>query len=173
MEQELLNGPKICNPIKNCKPKAKAGFYAIWLKQGSKLSPRFNEELSKRETHLLYIGRAKDSLLTRLLKQELQHKNPATFFRSLGAVLGYRPMKGSLIGKRNQNNYKFSKHDTNAIILWIDGNLEVNFIESEMINSFEETLIAKYSPILNWTHSQNKFEPLKTSKDECRLIARN
>lgn len=173
LEQALINGKRICNPIQNCKPRQQAGYYSIWLKEGKKLPSEFDNELKRRGTRLLYLGRAKDSLFTRLLEQELQHKNPATFFRSIGAVLGYRPTKSSLVGKKNQNNYKFSVQDTKAIISWIDENLEVMFVESEMISSFEETMIAKYSPILNWSHSQMKFLPLKILKDECRLIARN
>ena len=32
----------------------------------------------------------------RMLKQELRSKGHGTFFRSIGAVLGFRPDKGSL-----------------------------------------------------------------------------
>lgn len=172
IEEELLFGRRHVNPIATCNPNPNAGYYAIWLTKGSLLPQPFMDELQKRNTQLLYIGLASKSLLKRLLHQELQHKNPATFFRSIGAVLGFRPAKGSLAGKRNQNNYKFTKNDTDYITKWIDKNLEVSFVECDLIDCLEESLIAKYSPILNWTHSKDKFEPLRKCKDECRLIAR-
>ncbi len=44
-----------------------------------------------------------------MLGNELRARGHGTFFRSLGAVLGYLPPKGSLKGKSNQNNYTFQK----------------------------------------------------------------
>ena len=38
-------------------------------------------------------------------------------------MLGYSPMKGHLIGKANQDNFKFSKEDTNKIIIWLKENV--------------------------------------------------
>lgn len=64
------------------------------------------------------------------LGQELNHKKPGTFFRSIGCVLGYLPIKGHLKGKANQNNYKFSQDDTLEIINWLKDNIELSIVES-------------------------------------------
>jgi len=134
----------------------------------------FYKELLKRNTTLIYIGIATKSLSTRLYQQELQHQNPATFFRSLGAVLGYRPEPGSLYGKTNQNNYTFSSENTRRIIEWIDGNLEISFHYCPINSrSFESTLIKKYKPIFNLKHNPESFLLLKELRSDCRQIAKN
>ena len=75
--------------------------------------------------------------------QELFAKGHGTFFRSLGALLGHRPEKGSLVGKKNQKNYRFPKRDEQKIAKWIIDNLAVNWIElEEDVHPF----IEKYSP---------------------------
>ena len=49
------------------------------------------------------------------------------FLEVSGAVLGFLPPFGSLIGKNNQNNYKFSDEDKMKIIDWINSNLVVSW----------------------------------------------
>ena len=37
-------------------------------------------------------------------------------------------MKGHLIDKANQNNFKFSKEDTDKIISWLKENVEISIV---------------------------------------------
>ncbi len=175
LEKTLIKGKRILQPITNGNViESKEGYYSIWITNTKKLPPAFHNELVRKKTNLLYIGIASGSLLKRLYLQELQHRNPATFFRSIGAVLGYRPEPGSLAGKKNQNNYKFNIENTKAIVEWINHNLEIAFHYCPTTDStIEITLIKKYGPLLNWTHNPEPFMPLKKLKDECRAIARN
>jgi hypothetical protein len=83
------------------------GLYCIRLKKGAKLPEPFGSTLAKRGHNILYIGIATASLNHRFWGQELHAKGHGTFFRSMGAVLGYRPEKGLLIEKKNQRNYTF------------------------------------------------------------------
>lgn len=102
LEKALIKGKRILQPITNGNTiESKEGYYSIWITNTKKLPTVFHNELVRRKTNLLYIGIASGSLLKRLYLQELQHRNPATFFRSIGAVLGYRPEPGSLAGKKN------------------------------------------------------------------------
>ena len=83
------------------------GVYAIRLAAGSTLPEPFGRILHQRGDRLIYIGKGeKQTLLVRLLGDELRAKGNGTFFRSLGAVLGYRPPQGSLAGR--QQNYRFA-----------------------------------------------------------------
>ena len=86
------------------------GLYCLRIAQPKNLPVKFLDVLETRDHNIIYIGIASKSLKKRL-NQELRAKGHGTFFRSLGAVLGYTPEKGSLVGKRNQNNYRFSKED--------------------------------------------------------------
>jgi len=174
VEEAIINGVRFSKPVSNgISIEKKEGYYSIWISNSKALPEPFNQELIKRKTTLLYIGIASSSLYKRLYQQELQHKNAATFFRSIGAVLGYTPEQGTLCGKRNQNNYKFKQKDTNAIIEWININLEVSFHYCPTNDeSLEKMLIAKHKPLLNWTHNPEPFLPLKQVKDNCRAIAR-
>src|SRR4051794_32840843 len=94
------------------------GFYSIFVDTPESLPAPFDEYLRRKATQLIYIGVASRSLFERLVQQDLRHCHPSSFFRGIGAVLGYRPPIGSLVGLRNQNNYKFSKDDTDAIVTW-------------------------------------------------------
>lgn len=85
----------------------------------------------------------------------------------MGAVLGYKPPKGSLIEKRNKKNYKFSKTDELKIIGWINENLMVNWVESAGdLDSLETSLIVKYLPLLNLSKIQLRFK-------FCRICEKN
>lgn len=150
------------------------GFYCIKLSDNSSLPERYQKILKDREHRLLYIGKAEGQLLKeRFLNQELRAIGHGTFFRSIGAVLGYKPPVGSLREKANKNNYKFSKSDGKKIIEWINSNLEVNWFGYEgPFDDIEEPIIRKYKPLLNDTHNPLRLKELREDKDECRRIAR-
>lgn len=148
------------------------GLYAIRIKDISMLPHPYKDELQNRGHNILYIGKATKSLRDRLWCQELNHKSPATFFRSIGAILGYRPIKGSMYGK-NTRNYKFSKEDTSKIRLWMTDNLLINTrILRDNIEDVESALIREYKPIINISKNPYKMEILSELRDECVRIAK-
>lgn len=143
------------------------GLYAIRIKDISALPHPFSDELQKRGHNLLYIGKASKSLRKRLWHQELNHKNSATFFRSIGAILGFRPGKGTLYGK-DTRNYKFSEEDTNKIIRWINDNLLVNILPlQDNIEDTESALIKEHRPIINISKNPYRMSIMSELRDEC------
>lgn len=93
------------------------GVYAIRLATIAELPQPFQSLLDQRDTRLVYIGQAeKQTLLKRLLGNELRARGNGTFIRSIGAVLGYRPPFGSLAGRTRVQNYRFSPVDRIAIV---------------------------------------------------------
>lgn len=148
----------------------KLGMYCIRLKEGCRLPSKFQAILDSRTHNILYIGIATKNLKIRLLNQELRHKGHGTFFRGIGAVLGFLPPKGSLRNKRNQNNYIFSPSDTIQIINWINENLEVNWLVSDVdLKSIEKSLIKNISPLLNIQSNPKKLKALVDAKVQCKL----
>jgi len=149
------------------------GLYCLRIKDPNQLKASFRKELEAREHNIVYIGIASISLETRL-KQELWANGHGTFFRSIGAVLGYTPEPGSLIDKKNKNNYTFSKTDEGKIIKWIEANLLINWDCVKPIpDEFEASLIVAHEPLLNWTHNPKKLTELERLKAHCRAVARN
>ena len=149
----------------------KKGFYCIRLKENSKLPNRYQSIFEKREYKFIYIGKAEKTLGQRL-EQELEHKSPGTFFRSIGCVLGYSPIKGHLIGKANQDNFRFSKEDTNKIISWLKENVEISIVEYEgNFDLTEGELISKYAPLLNIDKNLLKLQELIDDRKRCKNIA--
>ncbi|MFT5283852.1 MAG: hypothetical protein ACI8TQ_000002 [Planctomycetota bacterium] len=152
------------------------GYYSIWAIIDSSLPPSFRGRVidcSGAKYSLLYIGIATKSLRTRLGNQELQHKSPATFFRSIGAILGYSPISGSLPVKSKSSNYKFSASDTTQIVNWIQLNLRIAWIgEIEPKGSIEVDLIRKHAPPLNIKHNPKPVSALRNLRAKCRSIAR-
>jgi hypothetical protein len=149
------------------------GYYAIFIDDGGALPGPYGELLLQRATHLIYVGIATVSLYARLVEQDLQHRQPSTFFRGIGSILGYRPPPGSLVGKANQNNYRFSATDTAAIIEWINGHLSVNWVEADpALETTEASLIRTYQPLLNTKYNPDAVPQLAALRDECRRIAR-
>jgi len=117
---------------------------------------------------ILYIGIATKSLKQRL-NQELRAKGHGTFFRSLGAILGYKPRENSLDKKKKDYNYKFSEDDDKKkIIKWIDEHLSVNWIEKseDELKVFETKLIKKRKPLINIKN--NNSECLKEIKKDIK-----
>lgn len=142
------------------------GLYCIKLKDGAK----FPKDYGKiREDGIIYIGKASQSLKDRLWEEELNHQRPATFFRSIGAMLGFLPPKGSLIGKKNTRNYKFSIEDTEKIKSWMKESLLVKFISlpQARLEALETALIEKLTPLVNIKHNPNASEELKKARKKC------
>jgi len=169
----LLSGPSCTAAEAPVRVPGRPGYYAIFVDEARHLPIPYVDELQRRATTLIYIGIATVSLRERLVEQDLRHRRPSTFFRGIGPILGYRPPAGSLIGKGNQNNYKFSAADTAAIVKWIDAHLSVNWAEAEpALEATESSLIRASRPILNTAHNPDPFGELTTLRDECRRIAR-
>lgn len=148
------------------------GIYCIKIRSAELLPAEFSVVLKERQHLYLYVGIATKSLKVRFLEQELRARGHGTFFRSLGAVLGYRPEKGSLKDKKNKNNYTFSPKDEGQIIKWINANLLVNWIEYKGdIKANETKLIEEISSLLNIDKNPLALKKLKDLRNECREIA--
>ena len=147
------------------------GLYCIKLRKGVRLPAKFGKV---RENGVIYIGQASTSLNRRFWKQELNHHGAATFFRSIGAMLGYLPPKGSLAGKSTRN-YRFSSEDTEAIRNWIRQSLLVNFVvvEPSSIDDIEEALIRKYCPLVNIAKNPAASAELSAARDNCVAYAKS
>lgn len=173
IEKDLIINGKFCsiNDL-NQDILNSTGFYCIRLKEDSKLPDRYQRILDKRKNRFIYIGKAEGQTLRERLAQELELKSPGTFFRSIGCVLKYFPIKGHLKGKSNQNNFKFSTDDKSEIIEWLRDNVELSIAKYTGDFDIESELIGKYYPLLNDTHNPMKLQELKNDKDKCRKIAR-
>ncbi len=149
-----------------------SGIYCIRISDINKLPKPFNTFLADRQHNIIYIGIATESLNKRFLNQELRANGHGTFFRSIGAVLGHRPPKGSLTTKANKRNYKFSPTDEQKIIKWINNNLQVNWIEfSGDFEILEIELITKYRPLINLAKNPLALQLLSDLRKECVQIA--
>ena len=122
------------------------------------------EAMTRRVPPLLYIGKADVILYTRVWEEECQHKRPGTFFRSVGAMLGYRSPRG---GK----NYQFAPQDKERVVKWIRDHLLVTWdctpVEGSHATS-EKVLIGHFMPLLNIQHSPRKFRELEDLRAICR-----
>lgn len=145
------------------------GLYAIFVDDTTALPAPFDDLLASRSSALIYLGKAGDSLRKRLGEEELRHKRAATFFRSLGAVLGYQPPPGSLSGAKNQRNYRFSADDTAAITAWIDAHLRVRWLAlpKAETESYEPQLIAALRPLLNLKGNPSALPELRAVREAC------
>lgn len=148
------------------------GIYAIRVHDKSALPEPFRSISEGRGHDLLYLGIARKSLRRRFLGQELRARGHGTFFRSLGAILGYRPLAGSLIGKRNPRNYTFPAAHNGEIIEWINENLLVNWVEYSGAHAMEESiLISEQLPLLNLKGNPAALAELSLLRAECIRIA--
>lgn len=148
------------------------GLYAIRVRDRDSLPEPFRSHSELRGHDLLYVGIARQSLSLRFLGQELRARGHGTFFRSLGALLGYRPVAGSLICKVNTRNYAFASEDNRAIIGWINANLLVNWVEFSGAHMVEESaLIRKHLPLLNLQDNPAALPELSALRNECVRIA--
>ena len=149
------------------------GLYCLRIDTATNLPKPFSTYLSERDHNILYIGIASTSLRQRL-RQELFAEGHGTFFRSLGAVLGYRPPVGSLANKKNKSNYTFSPADEKSIIQWINAHLLVNWGKFEgNLDSMETSLIKEYLPLLNTSKNPVNLKELAELREHCRNIANN
>lgn len=149
-----------------------SGVYAVGLRSGAALPEPFESVLKARPSRLIYIGEA-TSLKRRMLGNELRGRGHGTFFRSIGAVLGYRPQASSLATKRNKRNYTFTQPDVASIVVWINGNLEVSWREVPLthMHTEESSLIAKHTPLLNLKGNPLRLAELTELRSLCRTIA--
>ncbi|WP_309080716.1 GIY-YIG nuclease family protein [Zhihengliuella sp.] len=148
------------------------GLYAIRIHERSSLPEPFAALSQLRGHDLLYVGIARQSLKRRLLGQELRGRGHGTFFRSIGAVLGYRPVAGSLTGRGNTRNYSFPPTDTDAIVHWINQHLLVNWISASTDHEAQElALIRKHRPLLNLQGNPARLGELAALRAECVRIA--
>lgn len=150
------------------------GLYCIRIKNPDLLPTPFNAQLKIRGHNIVYLGIASKSLKQRLLNQELRAKGHGTFFRSIGAVLGFRPTEGTLKNKANKKNFKFSNSDEIKIIEWMNFNLIVNWIEyGSDFDNVETYLIQKYQPLFNLAKNPLHLKELSILRAECVKIANN
>ena len=171
VENKLINGPFVAvSSMNDSSVPGVPGLYCIKLRKGVVLPSRYGKV---RDDGIIYIGQAGD-LKERLWDKELNHTSAATFFRGVGAMLGYLPPKGSLVGKKNQNNYKFSPEDTERIRQWMQASLLVNYIrvEKDELDTIERNLIKKYCPIFNNKHNPQKNSALEEDRARCREHAK-
>jgi hypothetical protein len=166
-EKNFKSADNIDNLVPN-----NSGLYCIRISDINKLPKPFSNFLADRLHNIIYIGIATESLKKRFLNQELRANGHGTFFRSLGAVLGHRPPKGSLTTKANKRNYKFSPTDEQKIIKWINDNLQVNWVEfSGDFESLETRLITKYRPLINLAKNPSALQLLSDLRKECVQLA--
>ena len=148
------------------------GLYALKVIDIAKLPKIFQAEMLNCKHSIIYIGKAEKSVLNKRLREECRGESHGTFFRGIGALLNFRPEKGSLINMSNQNNYKFNPRDSQAIINWMNSNLYFNYIKLDKdFETIEKQLISKTCPILNTTHNPNKSKLLALKRKECREYA--
>ncbi|WP_346235914.1 GIY-YIG nuclease family protein [Niabella insulamsoli] len=172
-EKKLMSSKnfKYAHDIDNILPN-KPGIYCIRIKNISQLPLIFMQILIKKDYDILYIGIASKSLYKRLLLQELRAKGHGSFFRSIGAILGFTPSRGSLARKKNKRNFKFTQIDEKRIIDWINANLLVSWIEEDFsLDEFETYLIKKYRPLLNISKNLTISEELRMARANCVKIA--
>jgi len=149
-----------------------SGLYCIRIYDVNKLPNPFNTFLANRQHNIIYIGVATKSLNRRFLNQELRANGHGTFFRSLGALLGHRPSKGSLTSKINKRNYKFPPNDEQKIIKWINEHLQVNWIcFNGDFENLEAELITKYRPLINIAKNPSALKELTDLRRLCVQIA--
>ena len=147
------------------------GIYAIKVKDISIFPKELREEIENQDSKIIYVRKASRSLKKRL-EEECRGKRHGTFFRGIGALIGLKPPKGSLIGKSNSNNYKFSQSDSIKIVNWMNENLLFDYLKAEKnIDYVEQDLIKHFQPILNTTHNQKKSKYLAMLRKECRDFA--
>lgn len=173
LEKMLMNEKKFksVGSIDNLVPH-NSGLYCIRITDINKLPKPFNIFLADRQHDIIYIGIATSSLNKRFLNQELRANGHGTFFRSIGAMLGLRPPKGSLVKKANKRNYKFSSADEQKIIKWINDNLKVNWIEfSGDLETVETKLINKHRPLINLAKNPSALKELSDLRKICVQIA--
>lgn len=148
------------------------GLFCIRIKDPKALDAVFLNVLNERNHTILYIGVASESLRI-FFEEELKAKGHGTFFRTIGAVLGYLPEEGSLIGKNNQDTYKFSANDEQEIIVWIEEHLVVNWIATNTdLHAVQSKLIKEHLPLLNIAGNPGVINNVRVLRNRCKEMAR-
>lgn len=148
------------------------GLYCIRIRDIKVLPNPFDGHIKERNHNIIYIGIASQSLRKRFLNQELRANGHGTFFRSLGAALGFVPERGSLLMKANKRNYTFSPQDENSIIEWINKHFLVNWVVFEGDHESVETdLIHNHLPLFNLAKNPAALRHLSELRAECVRIA--
>jgi hypothetical protein len=169
--EQLLAGTRCKASEAEAQVPTHPGYYAIFIDAPEALLTSFRDRLNERGH--IYVGIATKSLRGRLLEQDLRHKRPSTFFGSLGAALGYWPKPGSLVGKKNQQNYRFHASDTSKIVNWINAHLAIRWVEAAGPDTKSEAqIIRQLEPIFNITHNPEALPELAKARDQCLQIAR-
>lgn len=171
IETSLINGRfTSVHSLDEGEMKDAPGLYCIKLRKGVVFGKNFGPI---RQDGIIYIGQASKSIRKRLFEDELNCIHPATFFRSIGAMLGYLPPKGSLAG-RNTRNYKFSSTDELKIRNWMRQSLMVNFIylEATELDEAESYLIKKYTPLVNIQGNPHASKEIKLARERCVRFAK-
>ncbi len=93
------------------------------------------------------IGKAVQGL-RRLVRYDLNGEGASTFFCSPGVMLGYRPVQGSLVGKKDQNNFTISTDDSNKLASWSSSHVAVAWrrLEKTSVDALEAPLIELIKP---------------------------
>lgn len=153
--------------VENALP-ASSGKYAFFVEDVDRLPPVFaSEAVTRARPNLIYIGKADVSLRQRVWQEECQHKRPGTFFRSVGAMLGF-------VSPRGGRNYEFAPEDWRWIIEWIATNLRVAWYAESRAKSHyddEQALIRQHMPLLNLQGNPRKFAELSKLRAICRAGA--
>ncbi|MEO6041978.1 MAG: GIY-YIG nuclease family protein [Croceibacterium sp.] len=141
------------------------GKYAFFVEDLAHLPETFARDAHSRpDPRLIYIGKADVSLKQRVWWEECQHRRPGTFFRSVGAMLGFKSPSGG-------RNYEFKPGDKQLVIEWIARNLRVAWKEGQFPSSHfdsEQALIRNFTPLLNLQGNPRKFEELSKLRAICR-----
>ena len=134
------------------------GIYALFLKEGSSLSPFFSEKwCGKIEAqmkkyncpNLLYIGIAKDKTLKRRTKYD--HKTGRIRYSTLRYTISYCAgmqlygCKGYTISEKR----KISSKDRAKLTDWLLNNTYFKIIETDDCEKREKEYLEKYNPPLN------------------------
>jgi hypothetical protein len=108
-----------------------------------------------------------------MLRDELRGRGHGTFFRSIGAVLAFRPRVGSLSNKLKKYNFSFDKSDRDTIVQWINFNLEVSWRTMPIsdVPATENALILEHKPLLNLDGNTLALVELRDLRVLCRQIA--
>lgn len=114
---------------------------------------------------VIYIGKATN--LRKRLQQELYHTGPGTFFRSLGAVMGKKPLLANT--ETGVKNYIFGEPEKSEIISFIENNLEIAIDFTDIDNEMIE--IIKYKPMFNIQHNPQPVAYIQNARNRCKNIA--
>ena len=166
---------KPSSAIESLQNVCRGGLYVVTLQEPEAFGAIFLAEyLGRNKCNLLpkntvYVGKG-DNLRKRLC-QEFWQKSRATFFRSVGALLGMEPY----INQKSPTNYMFDGLSKGTIIDFIENNMSVSyeFVDSNIERKDKEIeLISLCHPLLNIQHNGGfTYSKLEAERERCRNIA--